>query len=147
MTTACQRLSDLSATGPQSSRQVLVTLKYEKTGTRLVDSGVLNILNTFTAGLDNDFVADMLKVMDVERDGGQRRWISCRYHQQAGPSAALVMASPQSGDGCGRSHAIGRRGPTSRFPVSLVSGKCPNYWYNAPIVTYRYSPVTTGSHW
>ena len=60
-------------------------------------TGVLNILNTFTAGLDNDFVADMLKVMDVERDGGRRRWISCRYHQQARPSTALVMASPQSG--------------------------------------------------
>ena len=80
------------------------------TGTRLVDSGVLNILNTFTAGLDNDFVADMLKVMDVGRDGGRRRWISRRYDQQAGPSAALVMASPQSGGGRGRSHAIGRRG-------------------------------------
>ena len=80
------------------------------TGTRLVDSGVLNILNTFTAGLDNDFVADMLKVMDVGRDGGRRRWISRRYAQQAEPSAVWVMASPQSGGGRGRSHAIGRRG-------------------------------------
>ena len=74
------------------------------TGTRLVDSGVLNILNTFTAGLDNDFVADMLKVMDVGRDSGRR------YDQQAKPSAVWVMASPQSGGGRGRSHAIGRRG-------------------------------------
>ena len=80
------------------------------TGTRLVDSSVLISLNTFMAGLDNDFVADMLKVMDVERDGGRRRLISRRYDQQAGPSAALVMASPQSGGGRGRSHAIGRRG-------------------------------------
>ena len=80
------------------------------TGTRFVDSNVLNSLNTFMAGPDNELVADTLKVMDVERDGGRRRWISCRYHQQAGPSAALVMASPQSGGGRGRSHAIGRRG-------------------------------------
>ena len=80
--------------------------------TRLVDSDVLNILNTFTAGLDNDFVADMLKVMAVPvgRDGGRSGWILRRYDQQAGPSAALVMASPQSGGGRGRSHAIGRRG-------------------------------------
>ena len=80
------------------------------TGTRFVDSNVLNSLNTFMAGPDNELVADTLKVMDVERDGGRRRWISCRYHQQAGPSAALVMASPQRGGGRGRSHAIGRRG-------------------------------------
>ena len=115
MTTACQRLSDLSAPGPQraelqTSAGHTRTCTLSVTGTRLVDSGVLNILNTFTAGLDNDFVADTLKVMNVGRDGGRRRWISCRYHQQAGPSAALVMASPQSGGGRGRSHAIGRRG-------------------------------------
>ena len=73
-------------------------------------SGVLNSMNTFSAGPDNDFVADMLKVMNVGRDGGRRRWILRRYDQQAGPSAALVMASPQSGGGRGRSHAIGRRG-------------------------------------
>ena len=66
------------------------------TGTRLVDSGVLNILNTFTAGLDNDFVADMLKVMDVGRDGGRRRWISRRYDQQAKPSRECRL-----GDGHG----------------------------------------------
>ena len=62
------------------------------------------------AGPDNDFVADMLKVMNVGRDGGRRRWISRRYNQQAEPSAVWVMASPQSGGGRGRSHAIGRRG-------------------------------------
>ena len=72
------------------------------------------------AGLDNDFVADMLKVMDVERDGGRRGWISRRYDQQDGPSAALVMASPQSGGGRGRSHAIGRRGRHRDFRVTLV---------------------------
>ena len=80
------------------------------TGTRLVDSSVLNSLGWGLRTLDNDFVADTLKVMNVGRDGGRRRWISCRYHQQAGPSAALVMASPQSGGERGRSHAIGRRG-------------------------------------
>ena len=86
------------------------------TGTRLVDSGVLNILNTFTAGLDNDFVADMLKVKAVGRDGGRSGWILRSCDQQAGPSAALVMASPQSGGGRGRSHAIGRRGRHHDFP-------------------------------
>ena len=80
------------------------------TGTRLFDSSVLNSLGWGLRTLDNDFVADMLEVMDVGRDGGRRRWISRRYDQQAGPSAALVMASPQSGGGRGRSHAIGRRG-------------------------------------
>ena len=86
------------------------------TGTRFVDSNVLNSLNTFMTGPDNELVADTLKVMDVERDGGRRRWISRRYHQQDGPRAALVMASPQSGGGRGRSHAIGRRGRHRDFP-------------------------------
>ena len=94
----------------QTSAGHTQTCTLSVTGTRLVDSSVLNSMNTFSAGPDNDFVADMLKVMNVGRDGGRRRWISCRYHQQAGPSAALVMASPQSGGGRGRSHAIGRRG-------------------------------------
>ena len=48
------------------------------------------------AGLDNDFVADTLKVMAVGRDGGRSGWISRGYDRQAGPSAALVMASPQT---------------------------------------------------
>ena len=34
---------------------------------------VLQSMNTFSAGPDNDFVADMLKVMNVGRDGGRRR--------------------------------------------------------------------------
>ena len=80
------------------------------TGTRLFDSSVLNSLGWGLRPLDNDFVADTLKVMAVARDGGRSGWTSRRYDQQAGPSAALVMASPQSGGGRGRSHAIGRRG-------------------------------------
>ena len=80
------------------------------TGTRLVDSSVLNSLGWGLRTLDNDFVADMLKLMAVGRDGGRSGWILRRCDHQAGPSAALVMASPQSGGGRGRSHAIGRRG-------------------------------------
>ena len=68
---------------------------------------VARAMNTFSAGPDNDFVADTLKVMTVGRDGGRSGWVPCRCDQQAGPSAALVMASPQSGGGRGRSHAIG----------------------------------------
>ena len=66
--------------------------------------------------------------MDVERDGDRRRWISRRYHQQDGPRAALVMASPQSGGGRGRSHAIGRRGRHRDFQSS---------WCNANVPTTR----------
>ena len=39
------------------------------TGTRLVDSSVLNSLGWGLRTLDNDFVADMLKVTAVGRDG------------------------------------------------------------------------------
>ena len=38
------------------------------TGARFVDSNVLNSLNTFMTGPNNELVADTLKVMDVERD-------------------------------------------------------------------------------
>ena len=93
---------------------MLVTLKQSctlsVTGTSIFDSSVLNSLGWGLRPLDNDFVVDMLQVMNFGRDGGRRRWISCRYAQQAGPGTALVMASPQSGGGRGRSHAIGRRG-------------------------------------
>ena len=44
--------------------------------TSLFDSSVLNSLGWGLRPLDNDFVADMLKVMNVGRDGGRRRWIS-----------------------------------------------------------------------
>ena len=80
------------------------------TGTSLFDCSVLNSLGWGLRTLDNDFVADTLKVMAVGRDGRRSGWILRRYDQQAGPSTALVMASPQSGGGRGRSHAIGRRG-------------------------------------
>ena len=127
MTTTCQRLSDLSA--PRRAAQLQTSAGHTQTctlsvtGTRLVDSSVLNSMNTFSAGPDNDFVADTLKVMNVGQDGGRRRWISCRYHQQAGPSAALVMTSPQRCGGRGRSHAIGRRGRHR----DLRSSWCPQY--------------------
>ena len=48
------------------------------TGTRLFDCSVLNSLGWGLRTLDNDFVADMMKVMNVGRDGGRRRWISRR---------------------------------------------------------------------
>ena len=86
------------------------------TGTRLFVSSVLNSLGWGLRTLDNDFVADMLKVMAVGRDCGRSGWTLRRCDQQAGPSAALVMASPQSGGGRGRSHAIGRRGRHRDFP-------------------------------
>ena len=59
------------------------------TGARLFDSSVLNSLGWGLRALDNDFVADMLEVMAVGRDGGRSGWILCRYDQQAGPSAAV----------------------------------------------------------
>ena len=40
------------------------------TGTRLVDSSVLNSLGWGLRPLDNDFVVDMLQVMNFGRDGG-----------------------------------------------------------------------------
>ena len=114
MTTTCQKTLQLSAPRRaahlQTSAGGTQAHALSATETRLVDSSVLNSLGWGLRTLDNDFVADMLKVMAVGRDGGRSGWILRRCDQQAGPSAALVMASPQSGGGRGRSHAIGRRG-------------------------------------